>query len=251
MLRVVRPFILISLVVIALVGSIVVPSVSAAPPMQAVSVITSPKNLTTVRGNVVIEGSATHPNFWKYEIAFAREPNPSNWALIGDVHQNTVVNGRLEVWNTVTVPDGTYSLRLRVVRKDGNYDEYYVRQLTVGNKQPTETPTPAETLTPSAPTVTSTPLPSTPTVVIQQPKKETPSPAANPTGKAAIEPTATPADQPKVSTKAMLDSLCQGSEVVLVIFAAVGVLFIIRGILLALYRWVRGKLSKKDDDDDY
>jgi hypothetical protein len=251
MRRVVRPLILISFVVIGLVGSIVVPPVSAAPSLQAVSMITSPKNLTTVRGNVVIEGSATHPNFWKYEVAFAREPNPSNWALIGDVHENAVVNGRLEVWNTATVPDGTYSLRLRVVRKDGNYDEYYVRQLTVGNKQPTETPTPAETATPSQPTITSTPLPSTPTVVIQQPKRETPTATASPTGKAAIEPTATPANQPTISTQAMLSSFCQGSEVVLGVFAAVGVLFIVRGILLALYRWVRGKLSKKDDDDDY
>ena len=125
----------------------------AAPPGQAgQAVITSPRDNDVVRGLLVIKGTATHPNFWKYEIHYALEPT-NQWVVLG-VHETQVVDGRLEVWDTTQVPDGSYSLRLRVVRKDGNYDEYYVRQISVANAQPTETPTPAE-----SPTPTATPVP--------------------------------------------------------------------------------------------
>ena len=112
----------------------------AAPPGQAgQAVITSPRDNDVVRGLLVIKGTATHPNFWKYEIHYALEPT-NQWVVLG-VHETQVVDGRLEVWDTTQVPDGSYSLRLRVVRKDGNYDEYYVREISVANAQPSETPT--------------------------------------------------------------------------------------------------------------
>jgi hypothetical protein len=113
----------------------------AAPPQQE-AVITSPQDRDVVRGVLIIKGTATTPNFWKYEIHYAPEPNPTDqWMLVGDVHEAQVTDGRLEAWDTSPLSDGTYSLRLRVVRVDGNYDEYYVRQISVVNAQPTQTPT--------------------------------------------------------------------------------------------------------------
>jgi hypothetical protein len=121
-------------------------------------------------------GSATHPAFQFYKVEFAREPvvgGDEVWSIIGAIVEQPVINGQLTVWDTRQVPDGSYSLRLRVVRIDGNYDEAFVRQVVVANAQPerpTDTPTPAFTPTP---TVTPTPLPPTPTIVIEQPPRPT------------------------------------------------------------------------------
>ena len=160
---------------IALLTGLSVASLAAAPPQQG-AVITSPQDRDMVRGLLVIKGTATHPSFWKYEVHYAPEPNPTDqWMLVGDVHEAQVTDGRLEAWDTSLVSDGTYSLRLRVVRVDGNYQEYYVRQISVVNAQPTETPTATPT-----PEATRTPLPPTPTVIIEQPPTATPRSTSTP-----------------------------------------------------------------------
>ncbi len=147
--------------------------VTAAPVAQQ-AVITSPQALSVVRGRVTIEGTAVHPNFLRYELYFSPEPaRDDTWVFIGEAHFNQVANGFLGTWETGGLPDGLYSLRLRVVRQDYNYAEYIVHGLQVANSRPTETPTPAETPTP---TVTPTPLPPTPTVVVVAPVISTPTP---------------------------------------------------------------------------
>ena len=60
-----------------------------------------------------------------------------------------MINGRLVAWNTHAVPDGLYSLRLRAVKQDGNYEEFSVRGIVVANTGPTETPTATPTETPA------------------------------------------------------------------------------------------------------
>jgi serine/threonine protein kinase/formylglycine-generating enzyme required for sulfatase activity len=108
------------------------------------AVITSPRDRAVVRGKVSIKGTATHPEFWKYEVAFGPEPNPGDqWILIGVTHETQVVDNVLETWDTTLLPDGNYILRLRVMRRDGNYQEYFVREIAVVNTQPTDTPSPS------------------------------------------------------------------------------------------------------------
>lgn len=202
--------------VASLLAVLIFPSLSATAwagphalprPQAAPAVITSPQPFTPLRGRVSISGTAVHPDLWKYEVHFAPEPGTGDqWSLIGSVHEVPVVDGLLEVWDTTTVPDGAYSLRLRVVRRDGNYEEVFLRQVWVANAQPTETPapevspTPTSTPTPSppptvvmelpvipaptpevSPTTTTTPMPSPPTVVIEQPVTPTPTPYPTPT----------------------------------------------------------------------
>ena len=90
--------------------------------------------------------SALHPQFQRYELYFTPEPG-ENWVFIGDAVTNPVNNGLLGAWETAGLPDGNYSLRLRVVRQDGNYDEGFARNITVANRTaptPTPTDTPAE-----------------------------------------------------------------------------------------------------------
>ena len=42
----------------------------------------------------------------------------------------------LYTWDTTTVEDGFYDLRLRIVYRDANYDEYFVSRLRVANQTP-------------------------------------------------------------------------------------------------------------------
>lgn len=108
--------------------------------------ITSPLSGATVRDVVVISGTAVRPNFSFYKIEIAVEPS-GNWTVIGDLHSSQVTDGVLAQWDTRTVPDGSYSLRLTVVDTSGNYDQATVRQIVVSNAgpAPTDTPTPTTT----------------------------------------------------------------------------------------------------------
>jgi hypothetical protein len=196
-----------------------------AAPSQQEAVITSPQDRDVVRGLLVIKGTATHPNFWKYEVYFAPEPNPTDqWQLLG-LHEMQVTDGRLEAWDTSLVPDGTYSLRLRVVRTDGNYDEYYVRQISVVNAQPTETPTSTPT-----PPATRTPLPPTPTVIIEQPPTSTPRPTSTP-GPAGVTPEPTTEASLNITAQGLGKALLYGAGATTGLFLLMGVITILRRLI--------------------
>jgi hypothetical protein len=209
----------------------------AAPPAQGdLAVITSPTNNAVVRGQVPIVGSATHPQFQFYKVEFSREPpgGDETWAIVGAIVQQGVVNGQLAVWDTTRVPDGSYTVRLRVVRLDGNYSEYVVRQIVVANaqpEQPTETPTiAAELLTP---TVTPTPLPPTPTIVIEQP--------ARPTEQAIPGLTRTPLPTPvqeggsfSIDPAPFQNACLYGLAAILGIFLLFGFLAVLRNLVYSL-----------------
>jgi cell division septation protein DedD len=196
----------------------------AAPPQQG-AVITSPQDRDVVRGLLVIKGTATHPNFWKYEVYFAPEPNPNDqWQLLG-LHEMQVTDGRLETWDTSLVPDGTYSLRLRVVRADGNYDEYYVRQISVVNAQPTETPTATPT-----PVATRTPLPPTPTVIIEQPPTSTPRPTSTP-GPVEVTPEPQTGSGLNITVQGLSKAFLYGAGGTMGLFLLMGILIVLRRLI--------------------
>ncbi|HDN80085.1 MAG TPA: hypothetical protein ENG33_06455, partial [Chloroflexi bacterium] len=113
----------------------------AAPPPQVPGAsISSPRDNAIVRGQVVIQGTANISDFWKYELHYSPEPvSGDQWFPITGVVETPVVDGVLGVWDTTKVPDGSYSIRLRVARRDGNYVEVFVRGITVANTKPTET----------------------------------------------------------------------------------------------------------------
>lgn len=188
-------------------------------------VITSPRNNAVVRGRVVITGSAFLPDFWKYEVHYASEPG-GQWIMIGLVHEVPVVDGQLAVWDTTLVSDGRYSLRLRVVHKDGNYKEYFVREISVANAQPTETPMPESTPSP-------TPLPPTPTIIIEQPS---PPPTATPKPSPVVTVTPQPT-RPRVSSinmRSLGTSFCYGAGAIGGLFLLVGLLIILRQLISKL-----------------
>jgi hypothetical protein len=199
------------------------------------AVITSPRDRAVVRDKVSIQGTATHPEFWKYEVAYSPEPNPEDqWILIGMVHETQVVDNVLETWDTTLLPDGNYSLRLRVVRRDGNYDEYFVRQVSVANTQPTDTPTPEVTPTP---TNTPTPLPPTPTIIIELPILPSPTPHPLPTAAPVIGPT--PTSEPSflnINLPNLGGAFCWGAGAAAFAFLLVGLVALLRRLLSLLLR---------------
>jgi hypothetical protein len=223
---------------LAVILSLSQPWLLQAAPLQQASLarISSPRDGAVVRGTIAVEGAATHTQFQKYEIHYGPEPNPADqWTpLPGSPFEVPVVQGRLALWDTALIPDGSYQLRLRVVRTDGNYDEYFVHQIVVANFRPTETPTPAESPTPRRPTDTPT---ATPTVVIVLPETTAaPTEMVEPTEPPAL-PTARPTATPRPSNlpfSNMSTAVCWGGGITLGLFLAVGLLFAFKGVLSGL-----------------
>ncbi|HEY43202.1 MAG TPA: hypothetical protein G4O11_04390 [Anaerolineae bacterium] len=125
--------------------------------------ITYPQSGEAIFGLVTIEGSADHPSFVSYELSFAHQPNPEDtWFPIMGPIQTPVSEGRLGIWDTTGITDGTYQLRLRVWLKNGIALEAFVQELRIRNTIPTETPTAIMQVaipSPSPPTLTPTPRP--------------------------------------------------------------------------------------------
>jgi hypothetical protein len=210
--------------------------------------IISPASGSQVRGTVPIIGSAVVPNFQFYKVEWGIGPNPGQWAVIGGLHDRQVTNNQLEVWNTAGVPDDIYTLRLTGVKNDGNWEEFYVRNLQVSNSAPAATATPSATTTPEG-TVTATPTPgeATPQATSEatteaETQETTEAPSASTPGVQIIAPTAAlmqpsptalPADDQGGSllpfdTESLKDAFVFGAMAMGAVFAVVGIVFGIR-----------------------
>jgi hypothetical protein len=187
------------LVGLLLIGVLLAPGLALAW-QGGQATISSPQPFSTLRGVISINGTATHPSFQRFQLYFRSESVPDEWHFMFE-QTNQVSNGLLGTWDTRGVPDGTYALRLRVVRVDGNYDEKEINGLLVANTRPVDTPTPDVTPTlpePAAPTATPTSIFTPTPVTVQQPQIATPTPRATVvvTATAAISGTLTPRSTP-------------------------------------------------------
>ncbi len=218
---------------------------------EDLAIISGPTSNAVLRGSVDITGSADYPSFQFYILEVSPEPvTGDQWQIIGQIRETPVTNGVLETWNTTLVPDGSYTIRLRVVRLDGNYSEAFSQQVVVANAQPvpTDTPvpeeeaeTPPENLTP---TTTPTPLPPTPTIVIEQPVVETPTPRPIPT----TPPLADPDEEsgsliPTVtgfSLSPLWDACLYGSGLMISLFLLFGFLSALRHLIISFMNRRRG-----------
>ncbi|MBC7255299.1 MAG: hypothetical protein H5T66_04245 [Chloroflexi bacterium] len=210
-------------------------SASAEPLRQQTLVqITSPQMGQEVRGIVPIMGSASVPDFWFYKVEWGFGPNPTSWSVIGEdprkVHTQPVINGQLETWDTRPLPDGVYTLRLQGVKKDGNWEEFIVRQVVIANAKPTATPPPTATPTVAAPAVS--PTPTGPTA--------TPKPTATPriiVPTAALSmPTPTPTLSRPLQRGALPVDPTSWRESFLLGGAAMGAVLVVLGIVFGLRR---------------
>jgi len=221
-------------------------TVVAAPERQNqdLAVITSPGNNAVVQGTVEIIGSADHPSFQFYIVEFHPEPVTNDqWQIIGNIRETPVIDGVLETWDTTLFPDGSYTLRLRTVRLDGNYSEFFVQQVVISNAQPIPTETPSVTPTSEivTPTITPTDLPPTPTIVIEQPIVDTPTPRPVATSAPLENPDENTSFIPTVSDFSIIplrDACLYGAGIMLSIF----VLF---GFFSALRMFIMGFINRR------
>ncbi len=253
-MRMFRWFYSLGLVLLVLAVGLFGPDAAGASDLRAPlfqeAVITSPEAFANVRGSVSIFGTATHPQFQRYELYYTIEPG-DNWVFIGEAHFEQVANGLLGTWDTTSVPDGTYSLRLRVVRQDGNYDEAYQRSIVVANAAPAPTPTPTETVAPEElptlpPAVEATAPPeATPTpILVEQPEIPTPTPRPSPSPTPTPEAGAAIVDQvdddsgffsDTMDTGSLREAAATGLAYAGGAFLAVGVFFGIKKLLTWLW----------------
>jgi len=120
--------------------------------------ITDPGQGQSVSGIVTIFGTASHPAFQSFDLAFSFDPDPTDtWFPVGEALDTPVVDGRLAIWDTTQITDGVYRLRLRVHVDGSPLFETMVRDIRVRNYTPTETP-PPEAVTPEPTEVAATPV---------------------------------------------------------------------------------------------
>ena len=161
------------LLLIPFLAAVAVRSVAA----QGQPVILSPRQGEVLQGTITITGSSGETGFLSSEVDFAYAGDTTGtWFLVA-VASQPVDSNTLATWDTTTITDGNYNLRLRVYLKDGTHLDAIIPDLRVRNYTPVETPTPAptailptltptDTLTPT-PFPTPTPLPVNPAVLTQ------------------------------------------------------------------------------------
>jgi hypothetical protein len=245
------------LILVTLISLILTVAVFAAPYQQDVKpVIAQPEADATVRGVVQLVGTASHPQFQRYELYYAAWPVASDksWTFIGpDAHFQAQPLGFLGNWDTRAVPDGAYGLRVRVVKADGNYYDSDPRRVVVANTKQPETATPTATSTPGTPTPQATvgALPPTAPVLVVLPTVGTRAPLATPTrAQGSATPSggilsATPAASEGGNLGSLVDTgkLAKSAKTAAVytlgLFAAIGLFFALKALLVWLWQRVR------------
>lgn len=203
---------------------------------QGTAVITTPLDGASIAGIVPILGTATHPQFVRYELAFSYSPNPTDtWFTLQDPALTQVVADQLGQWDTTRLTDGLYVIRLRVYWSDKNFLEAFARNVQVQNDLATAPPTPLPALLPTL-TETASPAPAvtaTPQAIIVLPPPSTPRPTTN-----AVIVIGGQSESPstRLNTLALQNAFEMGVRLTLIIFAGLAVY---AGARAALRAWLR------------
>ncbi len=199
--------------------------------LQAIALITSPAQNETVAGVVNITGTAAHPQFARYEIAFAYDPNPTDtWFELQPPSETQITNNLLAAWDTTGIADGTYMIRLRVYAGDSDTpEETIVRGIKIQNTAP---PTPLPTPTGEAATPTATAI--LPTATLVSTLTPSPIPAISPVSPAS----------PSLDLSPYTSAFCNGIYLTFGIFLFLGLYAILRDkIRRPILRWLRRIIS--------
>jgi hypothetical protein len=98
--------------------------------------ITSPQATTTVSGVVDVTGTVNPPGLSAYflEVAeFVIDPTAAAWTAVTLPSRTAVTNGVLGQWDTTTLPDGVYQLRLTAALTSGQNQQVIVAPIRVAN----------------------------------------------------------------------------------------------------------------------
>jgi len=144
------------------------------------AVINQPATGQALKGKITITGSAAAEGFLGYEVLFAYTSDITDtWFLIYESNQ-PVIDGDLAQWDTTSITDGDYTLRIVIRTTSSRQLIADVPGLRVRNYSPIEsdTPTPLTPTTLSKPSKTPAPTstPSPPPTMTQLPGTASPVP---------------------------------------------------------------------------
>lgn len=129
-------------------------------PFQALGRISAPAPGDALQGMVAIVGSTAVEGLRRWELAFAYAQDTTNtWFLI-ERDDAAIRDQTLAEWDTNTITDGTYHLRLTIFIEGGERSDLIVENLRVRNYSPIETSTPHPSPT-VLHTAINTPIPQT------------------------------------------------------------------------------------------
>ena len=116
------------------------PAAAAIPTVE----ITSPQAGQVLQGNVNIQGTTSSDGFVSGEVEYAYDQDSNEtWFLIGALTQ-PVTNGALAIWDTSSISDGNYQVRLSAKYSSGEVKVVILKPVLVRNYTPiesTSTPT--------------------------------------------------------------------------------------------------------------
>ncbi|MEJ2600038.1 MAG: hypothetical protein P8Z00_17015 [Anaerolineales bacterium] len=181
------------------------PSPTGAPGVK----LHSPQGGQALQGSIPIKGNTDVAGFLSASLYFDYQGDTTHtWFLIAQSDQ-PVKEGTLAQWDTTTITDGDYNLRLSVTLSDGSQQVATVEGLRVRNYSAVETSTP----TPVAPTATVVPG-NTAIPTITTTPSLTPAP---PTG------TPLPPNPAQINTMDITNSMGKGALAIISLFALMGV----------------------------
>ena len=107
-----------------------IPSPICADPNNCLSY---PPENATLSGRVTLLGTADHGQFQFYKVEYGLGEEPTAWHVISDIHHERVINGTLETFDTTSLPNGVYKLKLTVVDVTSNFPPPHVVRIVIEN----------------------------------------------------------------------------------------------------------------------
>ncbi|MBV7336995.1 hypothetical protein KFU94_53960 [Chloroflexi bacterium TSY] len=85
-----------------------------------------PEENAVVSGEVRVRGIADHPEFKKWQLDLLIDGDENQATFVAWNRNPRPTRGNFRTFDTTQYPNGSHRLRLRVVQKDGNYDEFFL-----------------------------------------------------------------------------------------------------------------------------
>ena len=185
----------------------------------AAPVITAPTAGQTLQGQIVVMGTTDVPNFASAEMDLAYASDQTGTWFLLETLSTPVANAPIATWDTRSISDGDYVLRLRVTLQDGSAQDAAV-QVSIRNEAPTPT-----IRAPAAPTSTTTP-----TLTPRPTPPELTALPASPTASAVpfSTPTELPLNPAAVQAAQIYAGIQRGALVIVGLFVVFGILIRLR-----------------------
>ena len=176
--------------------------------------ITSPLAGDILRGEVTVTGTTDIENFLSAQLDFSYASNAAgNWFTLQTFSQ-PALSAALAVWDTASISDGDYVLRLRVNLNDGSFQD-----VTVPVKVQNDAPLPM-------PTVELTPT--SDSVLVQIPTPFLLAASPTPTEIPRPTPTLLPTNSASLNQNSIYSSLGRGALVIIGLFVFAGLIIRVR-----------------------